>query len=224
MNLNKIILIDGQKMFLQSFVFLLKNIFQFKYVIEKVYDSFQEIEDIAALNQHLIIADINFLEQEEIDQLLSQIKNSSSKLIILTDNRNHNQVRKIMQGGASAYLLKSNDYKEFEKALYEVNSNRTYLGTDVYVAPPTLSLKTVIGGQSYPSLSSKNITNILTRREKEILRLIIQTKDNREISSELFISEQTVIVHKKNIMKKFGIRSTINLIRYTVEQGIVETL
>ncbi|MEZ5048800.1 MAG: response regulator transcription factor [Saprospiraceae bacterium] len=61
----------------------------------------------------------------------------------------------------------------------------------------------------------------LTRREKEILSLITQAKSNKEIAKELFISYQTVGVHRKNIMRKLGVRSTVNLIRYAIDHDLV---
>ena len=61
----------------------------------------------------------------------------------------------------------------------------------------------------------------LTKRELEILKLVAQAKSNKEIAGELYISDQTVGVHKKNIMRKLNVRSTLSLIKYATEQNLV---
>jgi DNA-binding NarL/FixJ family response regulator len=61
----------------------------------------------------------------------------------------------------------------------------------------------------------------LTSREHEVLELITQAKNNKEIAKELFISDQTVGVHRKNIMRKLGVRNTINLIKFALENQLV---
>ena len=61
----------------------------------------------------------------------------------------------------------------------------------------------------------------LTKREQEILELITQGKSNKHIGQELFISFQTVGVHRKNIMKKLGIRNTVSLIKFALENHLV---
>ena len=66
-----------------------------------------------------------------------------------------------------------------------------------------------------------NLKNKLTRREREILKLIVQAKNNKEIGKELFISDQTVGVHRKNIMRKLGVRNSISLIRFAMDNNLV---
>jgi DNA-binding NarL/FixJ family response regulator len=223
MSIPRLSIIDSHKMFVQPFVFLLKHHFQSKLEIGEVFYEIPEPLYLGQLSDQIILLDISTLPVQKFSIIEDLVKNNN-KIIVLTNETNHNIIRKVMQIGAHAYILKTNDFKEFEKAYYEVIGNRTYLGTDVYITPPTMNLHKIICGNSPRKIDNHHLPNILTKREKEILRLVIQTKDNREISEELYISEQTVVVHKKNIMKKFGIRSTMNLIRYTVENGIVETL
>jgi DNA-binding NarL/FixJ family response regulator len=61
----------------------------------------------------------------------------------------------------------------------------------------------------------------LTNREKEILRLIVQFKNNKTIAQELFISDQTVSAHRKSIMKKLGVNNTVNLIKFSIDHQLV---
>jgi DNA-binding NarL/FixJ family response regulator len=223
MSIPRLSIIDSQKMFVQPFIFLLKHHFQSKLEIGEVFYEIPEPLYLDQINDQIVVIDISIFSVQKFSIITDLVKNGN-RVIVLTNEPNHNIIRKVMQIGAHAYVLKSNDFKEFEKAYYEVLGNRTYLGSDVYITPPTMNLHNIICGTNSKKTQNHHLPNILTKREKEILRLVIQTKDNREISEELYISEQTVVVHKKNIMKKFGMRSTMNLIRYTVENGIVETL
>ena len=61
----------------------------------------------------------------------------------------------------------------------------------------------------------------LTSREQEVLALITQAKNNKEIADELYISDQTVGVHRKNIMRKLGVRNTVNLVKFALENQLV---
>jgi len=61
----------------------------------------------------------------------------------------------------------------------------------------------------------------LTRREREILTLIVQFKNNKAIAQELFISDQTVIAHRKRIMKKLGVNNSVNLIKISMDHQLV---
>lgn len=61
----------------------------------------------------------------------------------------------------------------------------------------------------------------LTKREKEILTMIVQYKNNKTIAEELFISDQTVSAHRKRIMKKFGINNTVKLIKFSLDHQLV---
>ena len=65
------------------------------------------------------------------------------------------------------------------------------------------------------------IKNKLTKRELEILELISQAKSNKEIAEILFISPQTVSVHRKNVMRKLNVSNTASLIKYAMDHNII---
>ncbi|MCL4109269.1 UNVERIFIED_CONTAM: hypothetical protein GTU68_063037 [Idotea baltica] len=66
------------------------------------------------------------------------------------------------------------------------------------------------------------MVNDLTKREHQILKLITQAFSNKEIAQELFISDQTVSVHRKNIMRKLGVSNTVSLVRAAQSLSISE--
>ena len=61
----------------------------------------------------------------------------------------------------------------------------------------------------------------LTKREREILGLIVQFKNNKAIGQELYISDQTVSAHRKRIMKKLGVNNSVNLIKFSLDHQLV---
>jgi DNA-binding NarL/FixJ family response regulator len=114
-------------------------------------------------------------------------------------------IRDLLDTGAEGYLLKDIEKKELLKAIAEVASGKYYYSGSV----ATLMMQ---------SLTEKDL---LTRREKEIIGLIVLEKTNTEIASTLFISEHTVESHRKNIFRKTGARNIVGLIKYAYENKLI---
>lgn len=134
-------------------------------------------------------------------------------VIILTAYDQSNLVKECMQGGAAGFILKGNSLEELISAIKSTFQGETYLGEGVNLFTKT--------NREENEFSNKNdaflLANKLTKREKEVLDLIIDAKTNKEIASILFISDQTVGVHRKNIMRKLAVNNTASLIKKAIE-------
>ncbi|MBK8700807.1 MAG: response regulator transcription factor [Saprospiraceae bacterium] len=220
----KVIFIDRQKMFVQGMMALTEKM---KYPVIKIAGHYSMteyfFEDYGG-DSDLIVVDLN-LEDSDGIEFISRIKIAYpvQKIMVLSSYAEYRFVKDAMKKGADGFILKTADYSEFGSCVIEVMQGKTFLGSGVYLSPPVTLYKKEFKSSEKRSMYEDRfqIKQKLTKRELEILRLIIQAKTNDEIGDLLFISDQTVGVHKKNIMRKLGMRSTMTLIKYAIENELV---
>lgn len=115
-------------------------------------------------------------------------------------------IKKMMDNGASGYLLKNATKEELIKALHIVAAGKIYLSEDV---------------ANVLRNSDDNRIPVITRREKEILELIADGMTNAEIATQLFISVSTVDTHRKNLLAKFESKNIASLIKMAVQLNVI---
>ncbi len=138
----------------------------------------------------------------------------NTAVVILSMHKLEGYVRKALQAGARAYVLKDATGDELVHAISEVVAGRRYLS-------PALSQRAVdffVDG-GIPATSDPNLA--LSRRERELLPLIGQGLTARQIAAKLHVSPRTVEFHRNNIMRKLGFRSQKGLIRLCVRTGLL---
>lgn len=118
-------------------------------------------------------------------------------------------IKKMMENGASGYILKNSSREELLKAIHAVCDGCIYFSGEVGEA-----LKQY-------QLSSETELPVLSRREKEVLNLIAEGCTNPEIAKRLFVSQFTVDSHRKNLLAKLNVKNTASLIRLAVEKKLV---
>jgi DNA-binding NarL/FixJ family response regulator len=115
-------------------------------------------------------------------------------------------IRKMMENGASGYVLKNATRQELLQAIETVRLGQTYLSQE---AAQTVSNEQVDG------------VPILTRREKEVLEWIAEGLTNQEIADKLFISSTTVDTHRKNLLAKFNARNVAAMIKMAARMQVI---
>jgi DNA-binding NarL/FixJ family response regulator len=224
MNSINMIFIDSQKMVVQGLISLLEDLKFPDIKISGVYDKAANFYNSFDGKADLIVVDLNIADSDGIE-FISKIKSQykTVKIIVLSAYADYKFVKSSMTNGADGYILKTSDFSEFETCIIEVMNDKTFLGEGVYLSPPVSAFKNgfKIAEKQLKYEDRFQIKQRLTKREQEILRLITQTKSNDEIGTQLFISDQTVGVHRKNIMRKLGMRSTMTLIKYAIENELV---
>ncbi len=157
----------------------------------------------------VILMDINLPDMSGVD--LCKIIKSTHKQTMVLALSTFNQgiyMNKIMENGGSGYLLKNLTRQELIDAIKTVNKGGVYFSFEA--------------GKIYKTtLEKSNLLPVLTKREREILKLIAEGLTNLQISQQLFISIDTVDSHRKNLYTKLSVNNTASLIRYAVENGIV---
>ena len=144
---------------------------------------------------------------ERIKQLCPQVK-----VLTLTRHTDAGFIQQLLAAGASGYVLKQSASSELVRAIRAVASGASYLD-------PQITGKVIGRYVSRKTRFSEEPAKELSEREEEVLRLIAWGYSNKEIAARLDISIKTVEAHKANTMKKLGLKSRIDIIRYALLQG-----
>jgi DNA-binding NarL/FixJ family response regulator len=199
----KIFIVDDHYMVIEGIRSLLQN----EKSIEWMGHAMNAASCLAFLNKQLpdvILMDINLPDTSGID-LCKEVKTKYPSVFIvgLSTFNQQSFIQKMMDNGASGYVLKNATQEEIINAIETVMKGKTYLSEE-----------------ASNTLRKENGTNIvLTRREKEVLELIADGMTNAEIAKKLFISVTTVDTHRKNLLAKFETKNTAALIKIAVSRG-----
>lgn len=137
------------------------------------------------------------------------------KVLILSMHPNEEYIFEALHAGASGYILKQVAHRELLSAIRAVSKD------DVFLSPPVSKMVVKDYLQRTREMAEQNTLKKLTSREREVLQLIAEGKSNQEIAKLLFLSVKTVETHKTNLKEKLGLRTTADLIKYAIHQGIV---
>jgi len=176
------------------------------------YEALQLVEE---LTPDILVLDISMPDLDGISvtrQLRAQ--HSELKILILTLHEDKALLREAIKSGASGYILKRAAESELISAIQIV------MRGDMYVEPSML--RDLIDDQPRPTHKNRDSLDLLTPREIDVLKLIVQGYTNRQIGEELCISIRTVEGHRANLSDKLGTRSRVELVRYAREQGLLE--
>ncbi len=135
-------------------------------------------------------------------------KHPNIRIIALTNVDIIPQVKKMLQNGASGYLLKDAAPEIIIEAIRKVAEGEKYIYADLQK-------------QIMNNLFEPRSSHVVTRREKEILQLIVDEHTNQEIADILYLSLRTVENHRNNLLQKLGVKNTAGLVKAAISQGIV---
>lgn len=205
----RVLLADDHALMLDGF----SNLLQPKYaVVGTAEDGRALVEAAVRLSPDLIILDItmpilNGIDAaREIRKRLPQVK-----LLFVTMHNGPTYLQAALEAGADGYALKSSGRNEILAAVEKV------LEGSRYITPG-------IGGDALnrsedPAQAAASLR--LTARERQILQLTAEGKSRKEVAHALGISEKTVAFHKDNLKRKLGLRSTAQLTRYALDEGLI---
>ena len=180
-------------------------------------NSMQQAIDFVTNNQvQVVLADINMPEGSGIETTRKlKAMQPGIQVLALTMHEDINMIRKMVEAGASGYILKRTNMNEVLEAIRVVAKGGKYLGRDVQEI-----LLNNMGQPEKPAEQTENPSR-LTQRESEILNLITKELRNEEIAEKLFISERTVETHRRNIFTKTKTKSIVGLIKYAIANGLI---
>jgi two-component system NarL family response regulator len=169
---------------------------------------------LRTIHPELMIIDLGRDEKRHIG-LLTEVRCilPQIKILLYSDFFNISRVQELLKQGLHGCILKSDPVTQLPIAAKRV------LSQDVFLS------ESLLGGNARQdhalNLIGKTNKEVLTKRELQILQLISQAFSNKQIAKNLFISVQTVGVHRKNIMKKLGVSNTAGLVKVAYEHALV---
>lgn len=154
----------------------------------------------------VLLMDINLPDMSGIE-LCKEVKERYPSVFVigLSTFNQYSLIEKMMDNGASGYVLKNATREELMEAINASLKNKTYFSRE---AAQTMR-------------RDDSIKIVLTRREKEVLGLIADGLTNNEIAQKLFISVTTVDTHRKNLLAKFEARNIASLVRMAVQMKFI---
>jgi DNA-binding NarL/FixJ family response regulator len=155
----------------------------------------------------VILMDINLPGESGIE-LCSRVRKKFPSVFVigLSTFNQLSYIKKMMENGASGYLLKNAGADELTGAISRVVRGQEFLSPEV-----SLLLRQ----------EQANQTPLLTRREKEVLQLVVEGNTNNEIAKKLYVSISTVDSHRKNLLMKLNARNTADLVRTALDKHLL---
>lgn len=215
MSLN-VILIDDHTLFREGLEGLLnrRNI----NILAAVGNGPEGLRLATELNPDVILLDMRMPEMNGMDVLRQLRKNGfSNPIAMLTTSSDERDLVESLRSGAQGYLLKDMEPDELVLALRDIVAGKTVVAPDL--APV---LARVVQGDSI-TVTEENPFSRLTPRENEILLLLAEGQSNKVIARNLGISDGTVKLHVKSILRKLGVHSRVEAAVMAVEQGLRTT-
>ena len=167
-----------------------------------------------------ICADIAFVDLMMSDltrhETVLQIREVSprTKILIFTIHSSQALIHDALAAGARGYLLKTDPEQEAIRAVEMLLTGQMYFSAAIFDEMSKWLLRACPGG-------SKDVLQ-LTAREHQILRLLAEGNRNRDIAGKLGISLKTAVTHRTSIMRKIGVHSIVDLVRYAVRNRFIE--
>jgi DNA-binding NarL/FixJ family response regulator len=187
-------------------------------VVGEASNGVEALEAAKKFKPDILVLDIRMPEMTGLEAAAKLVDYAPlTKAVILSMHDSEEYVLQALDAGAYGYVLKDTDKSEFVKALKQIYGGNKYFSGAVsnVLANRLLNTKSVV--RSAPVEDQYN----LTRKEKEILRMVIDGKPNKQISESLGKSVRTIETHRFNIMKKLGVNNAIDMVNKTVKENLV---
>ncbi len=214
----KIVLIDDHALFREGLRAIIENNTEYE-VIAEAGSGRQAIRISKKLRPDLVVVDISLPDCSGI-QLTREIRDllPETRVMIVSMHSKIDYIVKAFQSGATGYVIKESASDTLLRGLRAVSKGEYFMDSSV-------SQKTIEKLMEFPSKEAKIADaayETLTAREQEVMLVLAEGLSIKEISERLFISPKTVENHRTSIMKKLGIQSPIELVRYAARIGLID--
>lgn len=209
----KIILADDHNVLREGLKSLLNQQQDFE-VIGEADNGRDAVRLTKKLEPDIVVLDIGMPNMNGIQatqHIVAEVPDT--KVLALSMHSDHQFVVKMLQAGASGYMLKDCAYEELISAVRDITAGKFYLSKDVtgVVINNYINMIQAVDAVSHPTLTS---------RERETLQLIAEGKSTAETANLLNVSPKTIETHRKNMMDKLDIHNIADLTKYAVREGI----
>ena len=184
-------------------------------VIGEEADGLKVVELVERLRPNVLLLDVMMpgLNGLEITRQIAK-RAIHTRVVILSMHASETYVLEALRHGAAGYVLKDANPTELVQAVREVRAGRRYLSQG-------LSERAIDAYAEKAQAAPADAYETLTTREREVLQLAAESSSASEIAARLGISPRTVETHRENLMRKLGLKSQTDLIRYALRRGIL---
>jgi DNA-binding NarL/FixJ family response regulator len=185
-------------------------------VVGQAADGWLAVDLVKRLQPAVLVVDMVLPKLNGLD-VIRQVRQVApqTRIVVLSMHADESYVREALRAGATAYVLKESDADEFVQAVQHAATGKRYLSAplseralDAYVAQTTEV--------------SVDLLETLTSREREVLIMAAQGCTSVEIADRLTLSARTVEAYRARMMRKLGLHTQIELIRYALRRGLIE--
>lgn len=187
-------------------------------VVGEASNGLEALEVARRLKPDILVLDIRMPEMNGLEAAAKiEAYSPTTKPVILSMHDSEEYVMQALDSGAYGYLLKDTDKNEFVKALKQIHAGNKYFSGAV----SNVLANRLLNNKPYIKNVAVEDRYHLTKKEKEILRMVIDGRQNKHISESLGKSVRTIETHRFNIMKKMGVNNAIDMVNKAVKENLV---
>jgi DNA-binding NarL/FixJ family response regulator len=177
-------------------------------------------EKLKFIKPDIIILDISLPKMSGIEIAGILTKDFPQiRIIVFSSYTDEETIFKSIRAGAKGFLPKDSMREDLVEAIKKVNQGFEYLSDKI---PNTILMDYIKKAGTQEEKFNNSKLSSLTKREREILKLIAEGLSYKEIGNELFISVRTVETHKNNILQKLELKSTIDLVKFAIKNDLID--
>jgi DNA-binding NarL/FixJ family response regulator len=182
-------------------------------VVGEAVNGREAVETVKRLRPDVVLMDLEMPELNGLDATRRIVESGTgARVLILTLYDDEEIVARCLEAGAAGYVLKDGPSAELITAIEAVRKG------DKYLSPRALTRVVEYGAKGRPV---KTRYELLTDREREVLKLLADGFSSKEIAARLHLSVKTVDVHKSNLMRKLAIHDRAGLVKYAIQRKLI---
>ncbi len=210
----KILIADDHQILIDGVKTTLANVKDIQIVAE-ANNGVQVLEKLKEVDVDVVLMDINMPEMDGLD-CCKQVRKQfpKTRVIALSQYNEKRFVKRMIQNGASGYILKDTDRDELTEAIQKVNSDEVFFSKK-------LSFD-MLGGVMNNKSQNTRLFPKLSNREHQVLKLICQEYNTQEIADALFLSHYTVEGHRTSLLNKSGAKNIVGLVKWAIVNELVD--
>nr|WP_239456515.1 response regulator transcription factor [Nocardioides solisilvae] len=212
----RVIVADDQELFRRGLTMLLTQEPDIE-VVAEAGDGVAATELAASMAPDVVLLDVRMPRRSGIEACKAiKEDNPSAKVIMLTVSDEEADLYEAVKSGAAGYLLKDSSIEEVAQGIRVVADGQSLIS-------PSMAVKLIDEFKQMSKPERNQVNGLrLTERELEVLRLVAKGLNNREIAKQLFISENTVKNHVRNMLEKLQLHSRMEAVMYAVKEKLLE--
>lgn len=184
-------------------------------VVAEAQDGKQVVEAVEATSPDIVILDITMPERGGLHALHNILKQGrDTRVLLLTMHEEVAYLKTALAAGASGYVLKKSVDADLLSAIRAVQRGRTYVDSE-------LASELIERALPERSRADRRVSEILSERELQVLKLVAEGFSSREIARQIFISVKTVETYRGRFAEKLGLTSRADIVRYALETGLL---